>query len=562
VRRFLKLASNALAMALLLARPGWAQHHGNVDSRAVADDPRSATGPIAPVLEGLGDLDHPVTTSSARAQLFFDQGLRLAYGFNHQEALRAFKEAARLDPDCAMAYWGWALVLGPNINHPMSTEVVDQAHRAIGMAMERRGRVSQRERDYIEALAKRYGREAAADRAPLDRAYADAMRALHEKYPGDDDAATLYAEALMDLSPWNYWTKDGRPGSETPEILRVLEGVMARTPHHIGALHLYIHLVEAVDPWRAETIADRLRGLAPGAGHLVHMPAHIYIQVGRYGDAAAVNLDAVKADEGYLTQCRAQGIYPLNYYPHNIHFLFWTRMMQGRSGDALAAAREVASRVPSDLHGDDWAVYQTLLSAPLFAMVRFGRWSEILKEPEPPANSTYWRGVWHYARGLAELRTGHADRARVERAALETLARNPDTRTVLVGYSNGARILTIASSVLSGEIEAAAGRYDAAIVLLDRAVRLQDGLPYTEPPDWYYPTRHDLGAVLLEAGRPEEAETVYWQDLRRYPENGYSLLGLSQALAAEGRTDEAAAVTERFEKAWAGADVELTASRF
>jgi tetratricopeptide (TPR) repeat protein len=562
VRKSMWIPGASLTLTLVLAPAVWAQHHGGLDPRALAGDPATATEPIAPVLEGLGDLSHPVTTRSPRAQLFFDQGLRLAYGFNHQEALRAFKEAARLDPDCAMAYWGWALVLGPNINQPMQPDVVEQAYRAIGMAMERRGKVSPHERAYIEALATRYAKDPPADRAPLDRAYAEGMRALHETYAGDDDAATLYAESLMDLSPWSYWTKDGEPGPDTKQAERALEGVLARTPRHLGALHYYIHLVEAVDPKRAEAVADRLRGLAPGAGHLVHMPAHVYIQLGRYADAAAVNLDAVKADEGYVTQCRAQGIYPLNYYPHNVHFLFWARMMQGRSADALAAARKVAARVPADRHGDAWAVYQTLLSTPLFAMVRFGLWDKILLEPEPPASSTYWHGVWLWARGLADLRTGHAARAERQLAALDALAANPLTGELLVGYSNGASVLTIASNVLAGELAAAARRYDEAILHLDRAVRLQDGLPYTEPPDWYYPVRHNLGAVLLEAGRPREAEVVYWQDLHQFRENGYSLLGLSQSLRAEGRQDEAAEIEARFEKAWAEADRKLDASRF
>jgi tetratricopeptide (TPR) repeat protein len=564
VSKAVKLLGVALTIAilLLLAPAAWAQHHGGMDPRAVADDPASATGPIAPLLEGLGDLTHPVTTSSPRAQRFFDQGLRLTYGFNHQEALRAFKEVARLDPDCAMAYWGWALVLGPNINLPMQADVADQAYQAISMAMARRDKASQRERDYIEALATRYAKDPPADRTSLDRAYADAMRALHQKYPDDDDAATLYVSALMNLSPWNYWTKDAEPRPGTRDAERALEEVIARNPRHIGALHYYIHLIEPVDPKRAEPAADRLRGLTPGAGHLVHMPSHIYIQVGRYAEAAAANVLAVKADEGYVTQCRAQGIYPLNYYPHNIHFLFWARMMQGKSADALAAARKAASRIPADQHGDDWAVYQTILSTPLFAMARFGHWSEILAEPEPPSSSTYWHGVWLWARGLAELRSGHAERAQAQLAALDAVASNPRTAEQLVGYSNGARVLTIASNVLAGEIDAAARRYDAAIVHLDRAVRLQDGLQYTEPPDWYYPVRHNLGAVLLEAGRPEEAETVYWQDLRQFPENGYSLFGLSQTLRAEGRKDEAAAIEARFEKAWAESDVKLDASRF
>ncbi len=552
----------SLAAGLFLGASGADGQPAALDPRALREDPKTAEGPIAPVLEGLGEIHHPITSKSARAQLFFDQGLRLTFGFNHQEALRAFKEAARLDPDCAMAYWGWALVLGPNLNLPMRPDAVEQAAEAARQAMARRAAVSEKERDYIEALSTRYSDDPKADRAALDLAYADAMRSLHFRYPDDPDAATLYAASLMNLAPWSYWTKDGRPRERTPEILGVLEAVLAEEPRHIGALHYYIHAVEAADPARAESVADRLRGLAPGAGHLVHMPSHIYIQRGRYSDAAEVNVAAARADEGYISQCRAQGIYPLNYYPHNVHFLFWVTMMQGRSREALAQARKVAARVPSDFHGNDWALYQTFLSTPLYALVRFGRWQEILAEPKPPEGSSFWMGIWHYARGMALLRTGHPGGAEKELRALRSLAENPKTAELLVGFSTGARVLTIAEETLAGEIDAAARRFTQAIGHLDRAVRLQDALTYTEPPDWYYPVRHSLGAVLLAAGRPEEAEVVYWRNLERFPENGYALHGLRRALEAQGRTEEAAAVGARFAKAWADADVTLVSSRF
>jgi tetratricopeptide (TPR) repeat protein len=341
-----------MGVAALCGASVFGQHHNKHDERALREDPRLAPGQIAPMLEGLGDLHHPITTASERAQSFFDQGLRLTYGFNHQEALRAFKEAARLDPDAAMAYWGWALVLGPNLNLPMQEEVVAQAFEAMQMAVAARGKVSQPERDYIDALAVRYTDDPEADRAPLDRAYAEAMKTLHEKYPDDTDAATLYAAALMNLSPWNYWNRDGRPRESTPEILETLEWVFETDPEHIGALHYYIHAVEPVDAGRGVEAADLLRGLTPGAGHLVHMPSHIYMQVGRYDDSFSANSQAVLADEGYITQCRAQGIYPLGYYPHNIHFLAWSALMQGRSKVALDASRKVAGKVPDDYRQD------------------------------------------------------------------------------------------------------------------------------------------------------------------------------------------------------------------
>ncbi|MFZ0429372.1 MAG: tetratricopeptide repeat protein, partial [Acidobacteriota bacterium] len=516
----------------------------------------------APLLVGLGFHHFPVTTRSPRAQLFFDQGLRLTYGFNHREALRAFKEAARLDPDCAMAYWGWALVLGPNLNLPMQPEAVPQASEAIQLALARVDRVSQRESDLIHALAKRYSNATEEDRGSLDQAYASAMSELFRKYPGDPDVATLYAASLMNLSPWDYWARDGKPGERTPEILRVLKAAREADPVHEGALHYFIHAVEAVHPEWAESAADTLRGRAPGAGHLVHMPSHIYMQLGRYSDAFEVNQLASLADEGYITQCRAQGIYPLGYYPHNIHFLVWAGMMLGKRGEVLEASRKVADQVPAGFTEDHWALFETFLSLPLYSMVRFGRWDEILAEPVPPPHRRLWSGASHYARGLAQAAKGRPEEAERELAQLSAIIEDPTTAEVLVGVSNATTVLEVAREVLAGELAGSRRQHDQAIAHLERAVRLQDGMFYTEPPDWYYPVRHNLGAALLDAGRAEEAETVYWQDLRRYPENPFSLFGLGQSLSAQGRKAEAEAVRTRFEKAWAQADCELTSSRW
>jgi tetratricopeptide (TPR) repeat protein len=539
-----------------------AQCHEEHDARALDADPFTAKEPIAPVLEGLGEHHHSVTTSSERAQMFFDQGLKLTYGFNHEEALRSFKEAARLDPDCAMAYWGWALVLGPNINLPMKPEVVPQAWKAIGLALERKDRVSERERAYIDALAVRYSPDPAADRAPLDRAYANAMREMHEKFPADLDAATLFAASLMEASPWNYWTRDGKPRPETPEILATLEQVLAVDGKHEGALHFYIHLVEPVDPARGEPAADTLYELAPGAGHLVHMPSHIWVQLGRYRESYESNARAAQADEGYISQCRAQGMYPLTYYPHNVHFKAWAAILQGRSKAALEAARDAREQVPQDLQGDEWALFDTFLGMPLVVMVRFGMWDAVLAEPRPPEARVYGTGLWHYARGMALLRTGKTAEAGAELVALSALAGDARCAEQPVGFSGCAKLLAIAQEVLAAEIDAAAGRLEVAIARLDRAVRFQDALLYAEPPDWYYPVRHTLGAMLLEADRAPEAEVVYWQDLRKSPDNGYALYGLWQSLKAQGKTDEAAEAERRFRTAWADADVQLTSSRF
>ena len=550
------------ALTALICAPVASQHHNKHDERALKEDPRLAPGQLAPVLEGLGEHHHNVTTGSERAQLFFDQGLKLTYGFNHQEALRAFKEAARLDPDCAMAYWGWALVLGPNLNLPMRPEVVPQAYEAIQMAVARKAKVTPKERAYIDALANRYADDAEADRAPLDAAYAKAMARLHEKYPDDNDAATLYAASLMNLSPWNYWSRDGRPRENTPKLLAALEEVISRDRHHEGALHYYIHAVEPVDPGRGEKAADLLRGLAPGAGHLLHMPSHIYMQLGRYAESVESNTLASLADEGYITQCRAQGIYPLNYYPHNVHFLGWAAAMQGRRSMAIESARKVASKVPEDFKGDVWGLFQTFLGMPYYALVRFGEWKTVLQEPKPPERTRLLTGMWHYARGLAYTHTDRTKKARKELKALSGIAGDPAIADLPSGLNKVHKLLTIATEVLSGELSAREGDYKTALGHLERAVRLEDSQRYNEPPDWFQPVRHSLGAVLLEAGRPEEAEVVYWQDLKKNRENGYALYGLWMSLDAQGRTEEAEEISERFRLAWADAEVKLTSSRY
>jgi len=538
------------------------QHIGGHDQLALNADPRQADGPIAPVLAGLGDHHHPVSTRSEKAQYFFDQGMRLTYGFNHQEALRSFKEAARLDPDCAMAYWGWALVLGPNLNLPMSAAVVPQAYDAVQMALARKNKATAREKAYIEALAKRYSADPQADRGPLDAAYAEAMKQVHARYPDDLDAATLYAAALMNLSPWNYWTRDGQPLPSTPEILNTLESVMQRDSSHVGALHYYIHAVEAVDPDRGVAVADQLRGLTPGAGHLVHMPTHIYMQVGRYAESFELNAEAAKADENYLIQCRTQGIYPLGYYPHNIHFQAWAALMLGKPEEALATARKLASKVQRYDAGHTWGLHQSFAGMPIFTLVRYGRWADVLEEPQPPKTWRFLNGMWHYARGLAYTHTDKLLLAKEELKTVRNIAEEPMTGEETIGFSSARTLLTIAGEVLAGELAAKQKRFDAAISHLERAVRLEDGLLYNEPPDWYYPVRHSLGAVLLEAGYPAEAEVVYWQDLKEYRNNGYSLFGLWQSLKAQGRDDEAEQIEQQFARAWTDADVTLSSSRF
>jgi tetratricopeptide (TPR) repeat protein len=556
--RTIMLGSLALACCLLSPLPAAAQFW---DPRALAGDPATATAPLAPRLDGLGTLTHPITTTkNPGSQAFFAQGMNLVYAFNHPEAVRAFRESARLDPDNAMAWWGQALALGPNLNLPMQPEATGPAWDSAQRALSLKVRASPVEQSLIEALATRYSKDPKADRATLDRAYADAMARVAAAHPEHLGAATLYADALMNTSPWNYWLPDGQPRPDTPTILRTLESVLAANPDHPGALHLYIHAVEARDPGRAEGAADRLRPLMPGAGHLVHMPAHIYMQVGRYTDAYDVNVAATRADEDYLDQCKAQGIYPLLYYPHNVHFQVWAAMFQGRSAVALADARKLADH--SHPEPDVFGLPEVFELQPFFVLVRFGRWDEVLKEPQPPAPARLMNALWHYGRGLALQHSGKSALAGKELAALRAIALEPGLKDKYTAFTPTLKLITIAEQILAGEIAAGGKRYDEAIARLQRAVLLQDSLMYNEPPDWYFPVRHYLGAVLLEAGLPQEAETVYWQDLAYYRENGYSLLGVQKALEAQGRAGEAAGFAERQRKAFAQADVKLTTSRY
>jgi tetratricopeptide (TPR) repeat protein len=444
------LAAAVVTAGILITRPAvFAKSNSQNDVQSTA-----VPGQIAPRLQNLGNHKFPVTTHSARAQLFINQGMMLSYGFNH-------------------------------------------------------------------------------------------------------------AEAVMDLRSWNYWTRDMQPYPETTAVLRVLESVMARNPNHPGAIHLYIHTVELARPDLAEAGAERLRKLAPGAGHLVHMPSHIFRRIGRYSDASQSNEDAIAADEDYITQCRAQGVYPLAYYPHNIHFLWDSATMEGRSRAAIAAARKSAASIPAGAWREIPLLHQFLV-APLFAYTRFGQWETILSEPRPPEDSLFWTAVWHYARGLALTATGKLNDAGRELDQLRSIAAQKSLDEYRVTFSrNGAQaILEIAAEVLAGELAAKRGDFDPAIARLHRAVLLEDNLIYNEPPDWHVPVRQSLGAVLLDAGRPAEAEAIYWQDLSRNQENGWSLFGLMQSLRAQGKTDQVGVIEDRFRKAWSRADVTLTASRF
>ena len=501
--------------------------------------------PLAPRLQNLGVHAFKVRTKSPKAQLFINQGLNLSYGFNHAEAARAFAEAARLDPTCAMAYWGQALVLGPNINSTMDAADEPKALDLVKKAIALKPNATPRERAYIDALAVRYTGKA-DDRQKADRAYADAMRSLVKRYPTDADAWTLYAEALMDLRPWNYWTRDGLPYDETRDVQAGLNAAIALNRNHPGALHLWVHLWEATDtPERAEAEADRLLPLMPGAGHVVHMPAHIYQRVGRHADVIASNIAAAKADEDYIAQCRAQGMYPLAYYPHNLHFIWMGATAAGRETLALDSARRVAAAIPQEALGTI-PILQGFVVVPYWAMVRFGKWDDVLGDKGPRHETAFTRGAWRYARAMAFTAKGQLAEAEKELAELKTLLKDESLKGQTTFSTNtGLAILRIAPEVIAGEMAAKRKEWDAAALHLDRAIRYEDALVYQEPADWHAPVRQNLGAVLLEAGRPDEAEAVYWEDLRKNPENVWSLAGLLEALKAQGKKDDAARVEAR-----------------
>jgi tetratricopeptide (TPR) repeat protein len=521
-------------------------------------------GATAPLFSDLGDHHYGITARSELAQRYFDQGLTLIYGFNHAEAVRSFREAQRLDPTCAMCFWGEALALGPNINKPMDDKDVPTAWAALQKAQALADGATPKEQALIRALGKRYAAKPMKDRAPLDRAFAAAMRTVARAYPDDLDIQTMWAEAVMDTMPWNYYTKAHQPRPATLEVVRTLESVLARDPTHPGALHYYIHAVEASqDPGRAEAASDRLLHRVPGAGHLVHMPAHIYLRVGRYDDAVRANELAAKADESYFAQCLVQGFYPALYYPHNLHFLWSAASYDGRSALALATAQKIVGFVPPEKLGE-YPFLEEMLPTLLFTQARFGRWDEILTAPPPPADAHYATGMWHYGRGLALVAKGRVDEAGNELGAVRAAAESPAMHTLmLVSIQTSAQqLLRIATRVLDGEIAAARGEWPRAIAAYETAVRLQDALTYSEPPQWYFPTRDGLGRVLLRAGRPRDAEAVYRRQLTKTPKSGWTLQGLAASLRAQGQDEAAAKVEQDFRTAWARADVTLTASVF
>ncbi len=507
-----------------------------------------------PLWEGLGSVTYPVTTSNAQAQKFFDQGLRLAYAFNHDEARRAFRKAQRLDPDCAMCAWGEALVLGPNINLPMPEDAVPLAYAAARKAQALAAKASPREQALIAALATRYVQDAKADRVPLEAAYAAAMAKVAAQYPDDNDIAVLYAEALMDVSPWDYWQPGGKePNPQSAAIVPTLERVLARDPSHIGALHYYIHAVEASDrPQRAEPHADRLRGAVPGAGHLVHMPSHIFFRVGRYLDALADNKTAAAVDESYLAATKApMGVYRLGYYPHNVHFVMASAQMSGDGPTVIGAAEKLRAIIPDEV-ARGIAMVQPVKAAPYFAHAQFSPPATILALPDPGDGIPYVKAMWHFARGIAQVGRRDFAAAAAEADAIAALERSADFSLLTVVGIPAHDVLKLARTSIAARAAQAQGDTAAAIARFAEAAALQDALPYMEPPYWYYPVRQSLGAALLQAGRLDEAEEQFRRALERAPNNGWSYFGLAELYKARGDRDSAARAEAELAKTWIG----------
>jgi tetratricopeptide (TPR) repeat protein len=505
----------------------------------------------------MGSHHRTVTTSSPEAQRYFDHGLIWTYSFNHDEAIRCYRAAADLDPTLAMAWWGIALCNGPHINNPLMDEAHSKAAwEALGEARSRRAGAAPIEQELIDALGARYSWPAPKDRGSLDRAYADAVREVYRRHPKDADIAVLFAEALMDLRPWDLWAKDGSPRPETPEVLGALERALDLDPRHPGACHLYIHALEASPKaGRAVAAADRLRTLVPGSGHMVHMPAHIDIRVGNWALAAKQNQDAIEADRKYRRIAPEPGFYRL-YMLHNHHFLGFACMMEGRSAEALAAMTEMISGIPDSAIRDSAAMVDPFLTSDLEVMKRFGWWDRIVAHPGPRGGLRISTAMWRFYRALALSALGRLDEARKEQARFAQ-AKDAVPKDALISINPASHTLSIADQLLNGEIAFRQKRRDEAVTYLRQAVALEDSLRYMEPPDWLTPARHTLGAVLLDSGRVEEAMQVYREDLKIWPENAWSLFGLARCLGIKG-SPEATAAQTRFDRAWGRADLRIT----
>jgi tetratricopeptide (TPR) repeat protein len=546
----------ALPIALAISSPAVAQQH---DHAAASVASTVCTAP------GFGKIHHPVKAANPQAQRLFEQAMALDYGFNHGQAEQCFRQAAQLDPKMAMAYWGIALVLGTNYNLPVDDEREKLAYENVQKALALSANGPRNERDYIEALAKRYTDQPHPDYERLEAAYHEAMREVYKRYPDDLDAATLFAESGMNLHPWQLYDREGRPAPGTEEIVAVLESVLKRDPSHLGANHFYIHAVEAsTHPETALPSAQRLAGLAPASGHLVHMPAHIYIRTGDHERGEKTNVAAVRVDDAYFAVAHPQGVYPLMYYTHNIHFIAAENAFMGNYAASLQAAKRAQEQAAPHVKEPGMLVgmIDFYYSVPLQIMVRFHRWDEIMAVPQPNASQPVTAVEWHYARALAFASTSKPEQARTELAALRAAA--PAMATIIFNSSglplNSEVIPQMMSEVVEARLASAQHQTDAAIEHLQKAVSLEDTLDYDEPPDWLAPTRESLGAALLIAGKAAQAEAVFREDLKRNARNPRSLFGLAETLRVEGKSAEAAAVQQQFLRAWRKADTKLTLS--
>ena len=537
----------SVLLALLLCVPSLAQDH-------------SAHGQAKPatLMSGVGNVHHPVTTSNYEAQEFFDQGLRLIYAFNHDEAARSFQRATELDPKLAIAYWGIAEAVGPNYNDPADDGRFKQAHEAIQKAVDLSANASPSEQAYVQAMAKRFPADPKADLRKAAEDYHDAMREVSKKFPDDLDAATLFAESGMNLHPWGLWHVDGTPEAGTEEIVATLESVIRRAPNHLGAIHYYIHATEAsANPERALAGANRLAALAPAAGHIVHMPAHVYIRTGDYEAAVKTNEEAAAVDRAYIKASGAQGIYPMMYYSHNLHFIAMCASMNGNYPEAKKNADMLVANVGA--HVKDMPPLEGFMTMPMAVDVRFHKWSDILAMPQPDPAMKITTGFWHFARGMALAGTGKLSEAEAEYKIVSEAEQNtPPDMVFAMPINNKAKdIMKISENVLGAKIAMARKDNVQAISLLTAAVAIQDMLKYGEPPDWFYPVRESLGGVLLINGDPAGAEKVFRADLERNPRNPRSLFGLQQALKAQHRDYDAGFIEAQFHDSWKGGAVKV-----
>ena len=554
-----RILVSCAAFALLAA---CGDDSGDQAQQPMAMDHGAAAAPV-PLYTDLGGWTHKIGTSDPQAQAYFDQGVRFLFGFNHAEAIRSFEEAARHDEDCAMCWWGVAFAYGPNINMPMMPDAASPAIAAVEKATELALYANSAEQAYIAAIAKRYSSDPNADRAQLDKDFAAAMKGLAASLPDDPDAQTFYVEALMDTSPWNYWEKGGtqmHPGLE--DIIPTLERTMARWPDHPGAKHLYIHAVEAsADPKRGEAAADALHPMMPGMGHVVHMPGHIYNRIGRYEDALKVNIEAEAADEKFASDSGQHGLYSKMYYIHNMQFGTTAATNDGQSAVAIAQARKALANLDYAA-AEHVPMVENATQIAQLTLLRFGKYGDVLSEPMPGANMHLSLAIYHYARARAYVGRDDMIGASGEQAELKKFHNDPVLDRFIPFGVPAKEIVALADKIVEGDIARRNKDWDAAIAAYTAAAAMEDALPYTEPPYWDFPVRNTLGATLLEAGKPAEAEAAFTESLKTWPTNGWALFGLMKAQEAQGKTDEAAATKAAFDTAWARADTTPDLARY